>query len=32
MPQHIESILEDHKFLGVPTNSQLESDEGKRKN
>jgi len=31
MPQNVQDILENRKYLGVPTNAQLESDEGKKK-
>jgi hypothetical protein len=31
MPSHIGDILENQKYLGVPTNAQLESDDGKKK-
>ncbi len=31
MPQNVEDILENRKYLGVPTNAQLESEEGKKK-
>jgi hypothetical protein len=31
MPQNVEDILKNRKYLGVPTNAQLESDEGKKK-
>jgi hypothetical protein len=31
IPQNVKDILENRKYLGVPTNAQLESDEGKKK-
>jgi hypothetical protein len=31
MPQNVKDILEHRKYLGVPTNAQLESYEGKEK-
>jgi hypothetical protein len=31
IPQHIKSILSDRKYLGVPTNAQLDSSDGKAK-
>jgi len=31
MPQHVNNIIVDRKYLGVPTNAQLESIDGKKK-
>jgi hypothetical protein len=31
MPENIKSILSDRKYLGVPTNAQMESTSGKQK-
>jgi len=31
IPQHVKNILSNHKYLGVPTNAQLDSSDGKAK-